>query len=686
MTDASDNPVLAPWGDLRGGVPPFDKVKTEHFIPALETAMAEKRADVAAIENDPAPPTFANTLEALEASGERLTRASRIYNVFTSTMNTKEMREVESWASPKMAALRDEITQNGALFARIKAVYEGRAAAGLNAEQLRLVEQVYDRFVRQGAALSAEDKAALAAINQQLAGLYTRFSQNVLADEEGEALVLESEADLVGLSPEELAAAAEAANARGLPGKWAFANTRSAMEPFMTASARRDLREKAHHLFVGRADGGAHDNNPLITEIMSLRARKAKLLGQPTFAHWVTDGQMAKTPGAVMKLLTDVWGPARAKVAEEVAELEDIARGEGANEPIEPWDFRYYGEKVRKAKYDLDEGEMKPYLQLEKMMEGMFWAAGQLFGLQFARIRDVPVYHPDVRVFEVSRDGQRVGLWYFDPFARAGKRSGAWMNEYRTQQRLGGVAVTPIVSNNENYIPPAPGETALISWTDAVTLFHEFGHGLHGMNSQVTYPSLAGTAVLRDFVELPSQLFEHWLPTRELLAKFAVHYQTGEPMPEALVDKIFAAENFHQGFKTVEYLSDALLDMKGHLKGDTPIDAADFEREGLAEIGMPREVVLRHRLPQFLHMFSGEGYAAGYYNYIWADTLTADAAEAFAEAPGGFYDKDMARKLLEGILSIGNSVEPGEAFRRFLGRDAEIGALMRDRGLEAAPA
>ncbi len=689
MPDAAelaDNPVLAPWGDKRGGTPPFDRIRTHHFVPALEAAMAEKRADVAAIAESPAAPTFANTLEALEASGPSLTRAGRILNVFTSTMNTKEMREVESWASPRMAALRDEITQNSALFARIKAVYEARESGGLNPEQLRLVEVVYDRFVRQGAALNEKDKARLAAVNQQLAGLYTRFGQNVLADEEGEALALESEADLAGLSSEQIAAAAEEAKARGLAGKWAFPNTRSAMEPFLTASARRDLREKAHKLFIGRGDGGAHDNSPLIKEILHLRAEKAKLLGQPTFAHWIADGQMAKTPDAVMKLLTAVWGPARAKVAEEVAELEEIARGEGANEPIEPWDYRYYGEKVRKAKYDLDESEVKPYLQLERMMEGMFWAAQQLFGLEFARIHDVPVYHPEVRVYEVTRAGERVGLWYFDPFARPGKRSGAWMSEYRTQQRLGGVAVTPIVSNNENFIPPAPGEPALISWTDAVTLFHEFGHGLHGMSSGVTYPSLAGTAVLRDFVELPSQLFEHWLPTRELLARFAVHHQTGEPMPSALVDKLLAADTFHQGMKTVEYLGCALLDMKAHLLGDTPIDAADLELRGLAEIGMPREVVLRHRLPHFLHMFSSESYAAGYYNYIWADTLTADAAEAFAEAPGGFYDTAMATKLLEDILSVGNSVEPGAAFRRFLGRDAEIGALMRDRGFEPSPA
>jgi peptidyl-dipeptidase Dcp len=682
-----DNPVLAEWTGPHGGAPPFDRIATDQFVPALEAAMAEKRADIARIAGNPAPPSFANTLEALEASGPQLTRATRLYNVFTSTMNTPAMREVETWASPKLAALRDETIQNGALFARIKAVYEARETSGLTPEQQRLADVVYDRFVRQGAALSADDKASLAAINQQLAALYTRFSQNMLADEEGQVLVLEREADLEGLSEGQIEAAAAEARARGLgDGKWAFANTRSAMEPFLIFSARRDLREKAFNLFTRRADGGAHDNNPLITEIMALRAKKAKLLGHPTFAHWIADGQMAKTPDAAMKLLTDVWGPARAKVAEEVAEMAELSQAEGANAPIAPWDYRYWGEKVRKAKYDLDENEVKPYLQLSKMMEAMFWAAGQLFGLTFTEVHDVPVYQPDVTVYEVTRGGERVGLWYFDPYARAGKRSGAWMNEYRTQQRLGGEATTPIVSNNENYIPPKAGEPCLISWTDAVTLFHEFGHGLHGLNSNITYPSLAGTAVLRDFVELPSQLFEHWLPTRELLARFAVHYQTGEPMPAALVDKVLRADAFHQGFRTVEYLSNAILDLKAHLKGDAPIDPADFERRGLAEIDMPKEIVLRHRLPHFSHMFSSEGYAAGYYNYIWADTLSADAAEAFAEAPGGFYDRAMAQKLLKGVLSIGNTVEPGEAYRAFRGRDAGIDALMRDRGLAPEPA
>jgi peptidyl-dipeptidase Dcp len=687
VSDARDltaNPVLASWEGPHGGAPAFDKIKTEHFQPALEAAMAEKRADVARIAENPEPPAFANTLEALEASGPLLIRASRLFNIYTSTMNTPQMRQVQTWASPKLAALRDEITQNAALFARIKAVYEARETSGLTPEQQRLATVTYERFVRQGAALSAEDKQALAEINQRLAALYTKFSQNVLADEEGQALVLDLEADLEGLGDEQRAAAAAEAKARGLDGKWAIANTRSAMEPFLTFAARREVREKAFRLFISRGDHTAHDNTPLITEILALRARKAKLLGHPTFAHWIADGQMAKTPDAAMQLLTEVWGPARARVSEEVAEMQALAASEGANEPIAPWDYRYYGEKVRKAKYDLDETQVKPYLQISKMIEGMFWAAGELFGLKFVPVTDMPVYHPDVRVYEVTRDGQRVGLWYFDPFARSGKNSGAWMNEYRTQERVGGVAVTPIISNNENYIPPVPGEPCLISWTDAVTLFHEFGHGLHGLNSNVTYPSLAGTAVLRDFVELPSQLFEHWLPTEALLARFAVHYQTDEPMPPALLEKLKRAENFHQGFKTVEYLANALLDLKAHLKGEAPIDADEFEREGLAGIGMPPQMVLRHRLPHFSHMFSSEAYAAGYYNYIWADTLSADAAEAFAEAPGGFYDQDLAKRLLADILSIGNSVEPGEAYRNFRGRDAGVDALMRDRGFAPA--
>jgi len=681
MSHPADNPVLASWTGSYGGAPPFDAIRTEHFPPALDAAIAEKRADVAAIAANPEPATFANTLEALEASGPLLAQATKLLQVYTSTMNDQAMRQVQSAFAPKLAALADEITHNRALYARVAAVFEARERSGLNPEQQRLAFVVHDRFVRRGASHDVDAKTRLQAINQQLASLQTQFSQNVLADEEGEALVLDSKADLEGLPSEQIDAAAAAATARGLSGKWVIANTRSAMDPFLTYAVRRDLRERALRLWQNR---GANANRPIMTEILKLRAEKARLLGHPTFAHWIADGQMAKTPDAALKLLTDIWSPATARVREEAAEMAEIAAAEGSNASIAPFDYRYYAEKVRKAKYAYDETEVKPYLQLGKMVEAMFWVAGELFGLSFTQIHDLPVYHPDVVVYEVTRDGGRVGLFYFDFYARAGKSSGAWMSEYRTQQRLGGVAVTPIISNNENYLKGAAGEPTLISWTDAVTLFHEFGHGLHGINSNVTYPSLAGTAVLRDFVELPSQLFEHWLPTRELLGRFALHYETGRPMPAALVDKVLRAQAFRQGFQTAEYLSNAIVDLKAHLAGDTAIDPKLFEAEVLAEIGMPAEMVLRHPLAAFTHMFASESYAAGYYNYIWADTLTADAAEAFEEAPGGFYDKDLARRLLDGVLSIGNKRDPADAFRDFRGRDATVEALMRDRGFAVA--
>jgi peptidyl-dipeptidase Dcp len=537
------------------------------------------------------------------------------------------------------------------------------------------------RFTRQGAALPDAQKHRLAEINQRLASLYTNFSQNILADEEGLSLVLDSEADLAGLPADLIEAAAASAEQRGLAGRWVIANTRSSMDPFITFSERRDLRERALALWSSRGDNaGDHDNNAIMTEVLKLRVEKARLLGFETFAHWIADGQMAKTPDAAMALLRQVWTPAVARAREEIAEMAPIVAAEGSNEPMEAWDYRYYAEKLRKAKYDLSDDEVKPYLQLSKLRDGMFWAAGELFGLKFTQVTDMPVYHPDVDVFEVTKAGKRVGLWYFDLYARPGKSSGAWMSEYRTQQKLAGV--TPIISNNSNFMPAAPGEPVLISWTDAVTLFHEFGHGLHGLNSAVTYPSLAGTSVVRDFVELPSQLNERWLPTPELLSRFAVHYETGEPMPAALTDKVLAAQNFRQGFNTTEYLACAILDLEAHLGADEALDARDFEREALERLGMPKEIILRHRLPHFSHVFSGEGYAAGYYNYIWADALSADAAEAFAEAPGGFYDKGLAEKLLTEVLSIGNTVEAAEAYRRFRGRDYGTDALMRSRGFE----
>jgi peptidyl-dipeptidase Dcp len=647
--------------------------------------MGRYRAELAVIASNSEPPSFENTLEAMERSGRAFRQATALMSVFTSTMNSPAMQAVQREAAPKLAAFRDEIFHNRALFDRIRAVYDARDTDPLTPEQQRLAYVIHQRFQRQGAALPPGEKHRLAEINQHLASLYTAFSQNILADEEGLALVLDSEADLAGLPADMIEAARVAAADRGHPDKWAIPNTRSAMDPFLTYSTRRDLREKALRLWSSRGDTpGEHDNNPIMTEVLKLRVEKARLLGHPTFAHWVADGQMAKTPEAAMGLLRQVWGPAVARAREEIGEMQEIAAAEGSNEPLEAWDYRYYAEKVRQAKYDLSDEAVKPYLQLDKLREAMFWAAGEIYDLKFARVDDAPVYHPDVEVFEVTRGGERVGLWYFDFLARPGKSSGAWMSEYRTQQGLAGV--TPVISNNSNFIPAGPGEPVLISWTDAVTLFHEFGHGLHGLNSKVTYPSLAGTAVVRDFVELPSQLNERWLPTPELLQRFAVHYRTGEPMPAELTEKVLRAQNFRQGFNTTEYLACAILDLEAHLAADETFDARAFERDALAKLGMPREIILRHRLPHFSHVFSGESYAAGYFNYIWADVLSADAAEAFAEAPGGFYDRELAKTLLQTVLSVGNTVDAAETYRRFRGRDAETSALMRSRGFEPASA
>ena len=677
------SPLLAPWSGPDGGAPPFDKVRVEDFKPSLMAAIAAKRDEVAAICASPAAPNFANTIAALEASGRMLDRVGAVFGVYTSTMNDKTMQAIEAEMAPVLAAFADEVVQNAVLYGRVKAVYEARQTLGLSPEQQRLTLVVWRNFSRHGAGLDTVQKARMAAINQRLATLSTQFSQNELADEESWSITL-AETDLAGLPPTLVAGAAAAAKEKDLAGKWLITNTRSSMEPFLTYSDRRDLREKGWRMWTLRGDNGdAHDNNAIISEVLALRAEKAKLLGFPTFAHWITDDQMAGTPQAAMDLMLKVWAPAKARVAEEVADMQVIADREAPGTRIEPWDYRYYSEKVRKARYDLDDNEIKPYLQMEKLREGMFWAAGQLYGLEFVPVSDLPVYEGDVRVFEVLRDGARVGLWYFDPYARAGKSSGAWMSEYRTQERFNGV-VTPIVSNNANFIKAPPGDPILVSWDDAVTMFHEFGHALHGLNSNVAYPTLAGTNVARDFVEFPSQLNEHWLPTRELLSRFAIHYKTGEAMPAALVAKIKRAHTFNEGFGTVEYLASAIVDMKAHLAGASPVDPRAFETATLAQIGMPREVVMRHRMPQFGHIFAGEGYAAGYYDYIWADTLTADAAEAFAEAPGGFYDRPTARRLYDDIMSVGNTVDAAEAFRRFRGRDVTVDALMRDRGFAVA--
>jgi peptidyl-dipeptidase Dcp len=468
-----------------------------------------------------------------------------------------------------------------------------------------------------------------------------------------------------------------------MKGKWVIANTRSSMEPFLTYSDRRDLREQGFRMWTMRGDNSdAHDNNAVITEVLALRAEKAKLLGYQTFAHWITDDQMAKTPDTATGLMMKVWAPAVARVREEVADMQKMADQEGAKIKIAPWDYRYYAEKVRKAKYALDESEIRQYLRLEKIREAAFWCAGQLYGFEFVQVTDLPVYMPEVQTFEVRRDGKRVGVWYHDPFLRAGKQSGAWMSEYRPQERFKG-EITPIVSNNQNFVKGAQGKPNLLSWDDATTIFHEFGHGLHGLNSDVMYPTLAGTNVVRDFVEFPSQLNEHWVSTKEVLTKFALHVDNGKPMPDELVAKIKKAHTFNQGFATVEYLASAIVDMKAHLAGDAKIEPRAFEASTLKEIGMPEEIVMRHRMPHFGHIFSGDGYAAGYYDYIWADTLVADAAEAFQESPGGFFDKNTAKRLHDTIISRGNTLEAADAFRAFRGRDVTVDALMRDRGFPA---
>jgi len=676
----SFDPMLSPWTGAHGGFPRFDQINSAKLEPGLKAAMELARQQIDAIAKSTAKPTFENTIAAMEGTGRELGRASNIFRIYTSVLADKEVQGIEEKMAPLIASFFDEITQNEALFARIKAVYEARASLKLAPDQLRLVEVTYNNFARQGAALGAKEKARLGEINQRLATLYTKFGQNELADEEGYSMTLESEADLAGLPDSLRAGAKAAAEAKGLKGKWLITNTRSSMEPFLVYSTRRDLREKGWRMWIARGDhDDAHDNKKNITEILTLRQEKAKLLGFPTHAHWIIDDNMAKTPDAAMALMMKVWKAAAARAREEVAEMQKVADAEKAGIKIEPWDHRFYAEKVRKATYDLDQNEVKQYLQLDKLRQAMFWAAGQLYDFSFVPTKGVPVYHPDVSVYEVMKGGKHLGLWYFDPYARDGKRSGAWMDEWRTQEKFAG-DTPPVVSNNANFVKGEAGAPILVSWDDATTMFHEFGHALHGLNSNVRYPTLAGTNTKRDFVEFPSQLNEHWLPTKEVLNQFALHYQTGKPIPAELVAKIDKAKHFNQGFKTVEYLSSAIYDLKIHLApADKPIDPAAFEKKTMEEIGMPHEIVMRHRPTQFGHIFAGDGYSAGYYDYIWAETLTADAAEAFVEA-GSFYDKKTAKRLYEDIMSVGNSIPPDEAFRKFRGRDVDADAIMRDRG------
>lgn len=676
---ADPNPLLAEWKGPYGGVPRFDLVKVEFFKPAMESAMAENLADIEKIASNSAAPTFDNTIVAMERAGQTLDRVGVLYNVWQSTMSTPDFQVVQKEMAPKLAAFNDKITQNEALFKRIEAVYNSPVKAKLNAEQQRLAWLYYTNFVRAGAKLDAKAKARLTEINQQLAGLFTKFSTNVLYEENNQFVQLKSEADLAGL-PQSIKDAAAAAAAEKKQEGWLIVNTRSSVDPFLTYSNSRDLRERVWRMFIMRGDNGdERDNNAAITQILQLRAERAKLLGYTTHAHWRVENSMAKTPDRAMELMMAVWKPSVKRVNEEVADMQALADKEGAKLKIEPWDYRYYMERVRKAKYDLDQNQVKPYLQLDKLREAIHWVSGELFNFKFTPA-NVPVAHPDIKVWEVTdkTSGKHIGLWYFDPFARQGKRSGAWMNAYRTQERVDG-NITTIVSNNSNFLKGKPGEPTLISWDDAVTMFHEFGHALHGLNSSVTYPSLSGTAVARDYVEFPSQLMEHWLSTPEVLQKFALHYETGKPIPQELVAKIDRSKTFNQGFATVEYLAAAILDMKLHLRGGKKVEARTFEKEALAEIGMPKEIVLRHRLPHFMHVFSSDAYSAGYYSYLWSDVITADAFGAFTEG-GGAYDKKVSGRLRKNIFSVGNTIDPALGYRNFRGRDPKVEALMKKRG------
>ncbi|HEY8573666.1 M3 family metallopeptidase [Phenylobacterium sp.] len=678
LAQPSLNPLLQPWTGPFGGVPAFDKVRVEHFKPALEAAMAEELREIETIADNPAPPTFENTIAAMERAGRTGNRVSTVYGVWGGTLSTPALRAVEKEMQPKLSAHSDKILQNARLFRRIEAVYNDRAR--LTPEQQRLTWLNWNRFVRAGAKLSPEAKARVAAINEELAGAFTTFSQNLLHDENEYDLYLK-EADLAGLPADVRAAMGAAAAEKKRPGEFVIVNTRSSVDPFLTYSSRRDLREKVWRTFYNRGDNGdAYDNNAVIRRILKLRAERAKLLGFKTHAHWrLQDNSMAQTPEATMELMMRVWPAAIARVREEVAEMQAIADKEGAKIRIAPWDYRYYAEKVRAARYDLDMNAVKPYMQLEKLREGMFWAAGQLYGFSFHPVTNVPVQHPDVRVWEVKRGPDHVGLWYFDPYARTGKRSGAWMNAYRAQETFDG-RITTIVSNNSNFVKGAPGQPVLISWDDASTMFHEFGHALHGLNSKVAYPSLSGTRVFRDYVEFPSQINEAWLATPEVLNRFALHHQTGKPIPRELVEKIEKASTFRQGFDVTEYLASALIDMKLHLAGDADIDPDAFEREELTKLGMPAELPMRHRTPQFGHIFASDGYSAGYYSYLWSEVMALDAVEAFREAPKGLYDKAVAKRLHDNVMSVGNSIDPREGYRRFRGREPDVKAYLRDKG------
>ena len=688
-TPISDvNPAIASWsGKL--GLPDFQNIDDRDFAAAFAAALPAHLAEIDSIAGNPEEPTFENTILALELAGELLSRTSSIFWKLAGANTNDTLQELERKLSPELSRHRSAIMMNRALFARIDALHQKRAGLGLDAEATRVLELRWKSFVRSGAKLDETEQAQLAAINERLASLGTSFSQNVLADERDYALVLEAGEDLAGLPDFLISSMSAAAAERGHEGKYAVTLSRSIIEPFLTFSERRDLRETAFNAWVARGESaGERDNRPLVGETVRLRAEKAALLGYDSSAHFKLDDTMAKTPENVRALLETMWGKARGRAEEEAADLARVIAAEGHNHDVAPWDWRHYSDKVRAARYDFNEAEVKPYLQLEKLIEAAFHTAGTLFGITFRQHDDVSAYHPDVRVFEVfGADGERIAIFLADYFARPSKRSGAWMSEFQEQHKLAtdgnAKGQTPIVQNVMNFAKAPPGEPVLVTMDDARTLFHEFGHALHGMLSDVTYPSISGTSVSRDFVELPSQLFEHWLTVPDVLRRFAVHHQTGEAIPDALLDKMRAAQKFNKGFANVEFTASALVDMAFHAldpEQAASIDPMAFQAEILAGLDMPAAIVMRHATPHFAHVFSGDGYSAGYYSYMWSGVLDADAFQAFKDS-GDAFDPATAAKLRRHIYSSGGSMDPEDAYIAFRGKLPSPDALLEKEGL-----
>ena len=680
-TNLDENPLLEPWtGPFEA--PPFDRIEPGHFRPAFDAALKVARREVDAIAANPAPPTFANTIEALERSGRSLDRVGGVFFNLTGAATNDELQAIEREIAPVLARHRNETYLNEALFKRIDALKAEEDGLGLSAEQARVLERYHLNFTRAGAGAQPDAKARLAAIGERLATLAAEFGQNVLADEKAWLMLLDEE-DLDGLPDFYRASAARIASERGHPERFAVTLSRSSIEPFLQFSARRDLREAAFRAWEARGEnGGATDNRAIAAEMVRLRAERARLLGYESYAHYRLADTMAKTPRAALDLLESVWAPGVSSALKEQEALQAIIAGEGGNFKVAPWDWRYLAEKRRKAEFDFDEGELKPYLQLDRMIEAAFYAASRLFGLGFEERFDLKLYDPDVRAWTVSgRDGSPIALFIGDYFARPSKRSGAWMSNFRAQQKLDGLQL-PIVVNVMNFAKGAEGEASLLSLADARTLFHEFGHALHGMLSDVTYPLISGTRVAGDFVEFPSQLYEHWIKEPEMLRRFALHYKTGEPMPEALIAKLTNARGFNQGWATVEYTASALVDLKLHLDpSPADVDVVAFERQELARIGMPDAIAMRHRAPHFQHIFSG-GYSAAYYSYLWSEVLDADGFEAFEEA-GDIFDAEVAHRLHDFVYAAGGSRDYDAAYRGFRGRSPSPAALFRKRGFEA---